>query len=79
MPRNWSEAVPVGSGSVRHDEAGPDKPTLADLYLMIEEKIKRQLNIMESHFDQQHETLNELMGSTRGTRQRSANLKQDTR
>ena len=41
--------VPKGNGPVCHDEVGPDQPTLADLYRMIEE-----------HFDKLDRKLDEL-------------------
>ena len=38
MPRNWSKAVPEGNGPVpQQEKVGPDQPTLADRYRMIEE------------------------------------------
>ena len=52
MLRNWSKAVPEGSGPVRHDEVGLDQPTLADLCQMIEEMFDRKLKIMEGHFQE---------------------------
>ena len=78
MPRNWSKAVPEVSGLVPHqEEFGPEQPTLADLYRTVEERFDGQLKIMESHFDQQGENLNELMEKTRELRRRLAILEQD--
>ena len=69
MPRKWSSAVPEGNGSVpHHDEVGPDQPTMADLYRMIEEL-----------FDRSVRKLDELTEKIRATRQCSAGLVQDAR
>ena len=80
MPRNWSKAVPAGNDSVpQQKEFGPDRPTLADLCRRFEERHDRQLKLLESCFDQQDKTLDELMEETREPRQRSASLEQDVR
>ena len=71
IPRNRSKTVPEGNGPVpKHDEFGPDQPTLADMYRLFEERIDRQLNQMKSHFD-------ELTDKIRDTRQRLAGLQND--
>ena len=57
MPRNWSKAVPQGNGPVRHDEVGPNQPTLVDLYRMIEEL-----------FDKSDRELDELTEEVRATK-----------
>ncbi|CAN0038774.1 unnamed protein product, partial [Ascophyllum nodosum] len=69
MPRNWSEAVPEGSGPVPQQEefGGDDQPTLADVYRMIEEL-----------FDKSGRKLDELTENLRVTDQRVASLDQDT-
>ena len=80
MPRNRSEAVPEGNDPVPHqDEFGPDQPTMADLYQMIEERFDRQLNLIKSHFDQQDEKLDELMEKMTETNQRLAGLEHKAR
>ena len=68
MPRNWSTVVPEGNGPVCHDEVGPDQPTLADLYRMIEEL-----------FDKSDRGLDELADEMRATQQRLAGLEQVVR
>ena len=65
MPRNWSKVVPEGNAPVRHDKVGPNQPTLADLYQMIEERFGRQQKHMERHFDQQDQKSDKLMEETR--------------
>ena len=49
------------------------------IYRPFEEIFDRQISLIKSHFDQQDEKLDELMGMTRGTRQRLAGLEQDAR
>ena len=68
MPWNWSTAVPEGNGPSRHDELRPDKPTLADLYQMIEKL-----------FDKSDRKMDELADEMRATRQRLAGLEQVAR
>ena len=69
MPRNWSTAVPDGNCPVsQHDEFGPDQPTLADLYRMVEEP-----------FDKSDRKLDGLADEIRVITQRSAGLEQDAR
>ena len=63
--------------AVCHGEFGPDQPTLADMYWLLEGIFDGQLKIMESHFDQQNETLDELTVELRGTGQRAASLEHD--
>ena len=64
MPRKWSKAVPEGNGPVpHHDEVGPDQPTMADLYRMIEEI-----------FDKSGRKLDKLEEKTRETNRRLARL-----
>ena len=37
MPRNWSKAVPEGTGPVpQQEQLGSDQPTLADVYRLFE-------------------------------------------
>ena len=80
MPRNWSKAVPEGNGPVpQHNEFRPDQPTLADIYRLAEERFGRQLEIMESHFNQQDKHLDELTKEMRATDRRLAGLEQDAR
>ena len=67
MPRKQSKAVPKGNGLIlHHDEIGSGKPTMADLYQMLEERFDR----MDKNIDRTDEQLDELIGRTRETSQR---------
>ena len=68
MPRMWSKAVPEGDGPVPHDEVGPNQPSMADLYRMI-----------EALLDRSDRKLDELTETMRAKGQRSTGLKQDAR
>ena len=57
MPWNRSTPVPEGNGPIRHDELGPDQPTLADLYRIIEEL-----------FDKSDRKLDELADEMKATK-----------
>ena len=47
MPR--SKAAPEGNGPVhQQEEFGPDQPTLADVYRLLEERFDRQLQVLKS-------------------------------
>ena len=63
MPRKWSKAVPEDNSPVPHGEIGPDQPTTADLYRMIEQR-----------FDKSDGELDELPDEMREIRQRLAGL-----
>ena len=84
MLRKESNAVPEGNdGSVpQQEEFGSSQPTLADVYRMFKERFDQSNKYwcsMRSHFDQQVKKVGELMEITRGTSQRLASLKHDTR
>ena len=52
MLRKQGRDVPEGNDTIPHyNEFEFDKPTMVDLHRMLEEKLDRQLNRMNSHFD----------------------------
>ena len=80
MSRNWSKADPEGNSPVPHqDEFGPEKSRLADVFRLFEERVDRELKVMESCSDQQNEKSDELAEKMIETGQRSASLEQDAR
>ena len=80
MPRTKDKAVPEGNGPLlQHYEFGPGQPTLADVYRHFKERFDKQLNIMESHFDQQDKMLDDITEKIIETRQRLAGLEQEAR
>ena len=62
MSRNQGKAVPDDNDPIlQHNEFGPDRPSLADIYRLVEKGFDRNLNLVKSYFDQ----LDELMEKTR--------------
>ena len=75
MPQNRSRAVREGNGAFPPpDEFGSGEPTMVELYRILEEtfdRMDKKIDRMTSCFDRR---LNKLIGKTRETKQRLADL-----